>query len=178
MQLTKKKISPFPRISPKNPPPNPRPLHSSPPPPPLFFSKFCTPKKQKNVLPSPLPQLSGSEFSAEIITSTPDNVSLGDSIGRHIEVLWKEPSIKETFQVGLSNLSSLKSSAYFFDDIIRISYPNYTPTDEDILQSCYVTTGIADRTFNLIERGENIKVVCTGGRKNERTKWKRCFDDV
>ena len=54
--------------------------------------------------------------------------------------------------------------------------PNYMPTDQDILRSRVMTTGITETTFKVGEL--TYKLFDVGGQRSERKKWIHCFENV
>ncbi|KAH7668240.1 CBN-GPA-3 protein, partial [Aphelenchoides avenae] len=64
----------------------------------------------------------------------------------------------------------------FFDNLDRISDPNYMPTDQDILYTRIKTTGIVEVGFVI--KGVQFRVFDVGGQRSERKKWIHCFEDV
>ncbi|KAH8834412.1 G-protein complex alpha subunit GpaA/FadA [Flagelloscypha sp. PMI_526] len=86
-----------------------------------------------------------------------------------------DPAVKAA--IVRSNEFQLTDTArYFFDSLDRISAPNYTPTDQDILRSYLKTTGITQTTFLV---GKSVwEIHDVGGTRAERKKWIHCFDNV
>jgi guanine nucleotide-binding protein G(i) subunit alpha len=64
----------------------------------------------------------------------------------------------------------------FFDNVVRIASPSYTPTDDDILHARVKTTGIIEVKFIVDEL--TFRVVDVGGQRSERKKWIHCFENV
>ncbi|TFK44012.1 heterotrimeric G protein alpha subunit B [Crucibulum laeve] len=92
-----------------------------------------------------------------------------------IRSLWRDPAIKEA--VRRSREFQLNDSAvYYFNSIDRISSPRYLPTDQDILRSRVMTTGIAETTFKVGEL--TYKLFDVGEQRGERKKWIHCFENV
>eukprot|EP00010_Vexillifera_abyssalis_P003150 CAMPEP_0201560720 /NCGR_PEP_ID=MMETSP0173_2-20130828/78416_1 /ASSEMBLY_ACC=CAM_ASM_000268 /TAXON_ID=218659 /ORGANISM="Vexillifera sp., Strain DIVA3 564/2" /LENGTH=354 /DNA_ID=CAMNT_0047975179 /DNA_START=56 /DNA_END=1120 /DNA_ORIENTATION=+ len=101
--------------------------------------------------------------------------NLTEEIADAVENLWKDPAIQKVF--GRNNEFQLSdSSKYFFEDLDRITDPNYLPTEQDILRSRARTTGITEITFAC--EGTNFRMVDVGGQRSERKKWIHCFQDV
>jgi len=101
-----------------------------------------------------------------------------DEIIPLVKHLWNnESAIREVYR-NRAKLQLLDSAAYFFDNanLERISSPNYTPTQVDILRARLRTSGIVERTFNI--QNVNFKFLDVGGQRNERRKWIHCFEDV
>lgn len=57
----------------------------------------------------------------------------------------------------------------FFDELSRLSHPDYLPTDQDILHCRVRTTGISEEAFTV--DGMKLLVVDVGGQRSERKKW-------
>lgn len=69
-----------------------------------------------------------------------------------------------------------KTNYSFFNDIDRISDPNYIPNDQDVLYSRVKSTGITETKFVI---GDLVyRMVDVGGQRSERKKWIHCFEDV
>jgi len=68
------------------------------------------------------------------------------------------------------------NSDLFFNEIERVSVPDYQPTDTDILKLRMPTTGIVETVFEL--ESYKFRVLDVGGQRSERKKWMVCFPDV
>lgn len=89
--------------------------------------------------------------------------------------LWADAGVQECFQ--RSNEYHLEdNTAYYLNDLDRISAPEYIPTVEDILRSRDMTTGIVENKFTFKEL--TFKMVDVGGQRSERKKWIHCFEGV
>eukprot|EP00483_Globobulimina_turgida_P000476 UN00476 len=102
-------------------------------------------------------------------------MDVDESVATNVEILWKEPAIKEIFD----NRAKLKiddSSAYFFDEVRRIATRSYIPTDKDILLVRHRTTGVIEQKFSV--RGTGFDIFDVGGQRSERKKWIHCFEHV
>ena len=64
---------------------------------------------------------------------------------------------------------TIRSTRSFFDELPRLSHPDYLPTDQDILQVRIRTTGISEEQFTV--DGVKLLVVDVGGQRSERKKW-------
>jgi len=113
---------------------------------------------------------------AERILELSPNGDVWDvSIGRDIEQLWNDEGIQATFK--RSNEFQLNDSAnYYFDEIKRITKPEYIPTQPDVLRSRVRTTGIVETKFSI--KDMKFKMFDVGGQRNERKKWIHCFQGV
>ena len=65
---------------------------------------------------------------------------------------------------------------YFYDNLDRISLPDFVPTQQDILYCRKKTTGIHEFRLNI----SNVPFlfVDVGGQRTQRNKWLQCFDKV
>jgi len=70
----------------------------------------------------------------------------------------------------------LDSCGYFMENLDRIFSEDFEPTQQDILRTRLMTTGIIETQFTK----ENMlfKVYDVGGQRGERKKWIHAFDDV
>jgi GTPase SAR1 family protein len=68
------------------------------------------------------------------------------------------------------------SAEFYFNDVERLSAPDYLPSTDDVLRSRVRTTGIVQSEF--IIKGIEFAMFDVGGQRNERRKWIHCFDNV
>lgn len=127
----------------------------------------------------------GNEYSiaenkerAEKIAKLPAG---GDSwsreIGEDIAALWADKAIKDTFQHRDKAFQLNDSAAYFFDNVDRFcEYPNYVPSQDDILRARVRSTGIEEAEFEFDDL--SFRMFDVGGQRSERRKWIHCFDCV
>ncbi|KAJ8655346.1 hypothetical protein O0I10_009035 [Lichtheimia ornata] len=92
-----------------------------------------------------------------------------------LKSLWADEGIQDTFRRG--NTFALSDNVqFFYDHIDRVFRPDYSPTDQDIIQCRIKTTGIVETTFR---NGPIIYRMCdVGGQRSERKKWIHCFENV
>jgi guanine nucleotide-binding protein subunit alpha len=64
----------------------------------------------------------------------------------------------------------------YFDDVDRISLPNFVPNDQDVLRTRVKTSGITETKFLIGDL--TYRMVDVGGQRSERKKWIHCFEDV
>lgn len=99
------------------------------------------------------------------------------AIKEAIKFLWIDSGIQKIYSKLSHATFIIDSVPYFFDELERISAPNYVPTDADIVRARNTTTGISEVTFK--SRFFNIKMVDVGGQRSERDKkWVQCFENV
>jgi len=113
--------------------------------------------------------------SAAFIELLRRDAEINDEVAEHISILWKDAGIRATFDLR-GALSIPDSCSYFFEQVSRISDPNYLPNDTDILLVRKRTTGIIEEHFTIKETKFHIFDV--GGQRNERKKWIHCFENV
>jgi len=119
----------------------------------------------------------GNESRAQIIVSMPrdQEPAITKEIADAVTNLWVDNAIKQTFARS-SEYQLNDSTQYYFDNIVRISAPNYIPSEQDVLRSRVKTTGVLETVFEV----EDIifRLVDVGGQRSERRKWIHCFEDV
>jgi guanine nucleotide-binding protein G(i) subunit alpha len=96
-------------------------------------------------------------------------------IAESIKLLWADAGVQSCFD--RSREYQLNDSAkYYFDSVARISTPDYSPSDQDVLRSRVKTTGITETKFQV---GDLVyRMFDVGGQRSERKKWIHCFDSV
>ncbi|EHN02696.1 Gpa2p [Saccharomyces cerevisiae x Saccharomyces kudriavzevii VIN7] len=95
-----------------------------------------------------------------------------------ISKLWALPSTQTLIDgPNASKFYLMDSTPYFMENFTRVTSPNYRPTQQDILRSRQMTSGIFD---TVIDMGSDIKmhIYDVGGQRSERKKWIHCFDNV
>jgi len=115
------------------------------------------------------------EKAAEYIDYIRNDMDVDQNVAENVELLWKEPAIKEIFDAR-AKLKIDDSSQYFFEEVQRIATRSYIPTDRDILLVRHRTTGVIEQKFEI--RGTNFHIFDVGGQRSERKKWIHCFEHV
>eukprot|EP01084_Bolivina_argentea_P181242 313043_1 len=113
--------------------------------------------------------------AAQYIDYIRNDMDVDEQVAENVEILWKEPAVKEIFE----NRAKLKlddSSCYFFEDVRRIATRSYIPTDKDILLVRHRTTGVIEQKFDI--KGTTLHIFDVGGQRSERKKWIHCFEHV
>jgi len=89
--------------------------------------------------------------------------------------LWSDSGIREAFE-RRAEYQLTDSMGYFYDNLDRISLPDFVPTQQDILYCRKKTTGIHEFRLNI----SNVPFlfVDVGGQRTLRNKWLQCFDKV
>jgi GTPase SAR1 family protein len=116
---------------------------------------------------------------AEAVSSYPTPIPAGstlpDELAVSIKELWKDSGVQDCF-LRAYEYQLNDSAPYFFKSIDRILSPSYVPSEQDVLRSRVVTTGIIETTFRVNKL--IYRMVDVGGQRSERRKWIQCFDDV
>uniref|UniRef100_A0A3Q1EUL5 Guanine nucleotide binding protein (G protein) alpha v1 n=1 Tax=Acanthochromis polyacanthus TaxID=80966 RepID=A0A3Q1EUL5_9TELE len=92
-----------------------------------------------------------------------------------LSCLWADQGVRAAAARGYEY--ELNDSAlYFFENMNRITSPDFVPTETDVLRVRLRTTGVIETQFkvnHLIFRMYDV-----GGQRTERRKWIGCFEDV
>ncbi|KAI9046651.1 hypothetical protein LZ554_009393 [Drepanopeziza brunnea f. sp. 'monogermtubi'] len=119
-----------------------------------------------------------AEYHVQTIFMQPQQIegdNLPPEVGAAIGALWKDAGVQDCFK--RSREYQLNDSAkYYFDNIDRISLPDYMPNDQDVLRSRVKTTGITETTFIIGDL--TYRMFDVGGQRSERKKWIHCFENV
>ena len=116
----------------------------------------------------PRAELISSDRSLTELTLTPQ---FADAC----KALWQDPAIKAAY-VRRNEFQLFDSAAYFFDSLDRLTEPNYSPNNTDILFARARTSGIVETVFST--NGNTFRLVDVGGQRSERKKWIHCFEGV
>jgi len=92
-----------------------------------------------------------------------------------VKALWKDKGIQKTLE-NSSKFQLDDSTAYFLNDLDRVSTSGYVPSETDILHARAKTTGINEIPFSIDKM--NFRLVDVGGQRSERRKWLHCFEGV
>lgn len=92
-----------------------------------------------------------------------------------VKKLWRDPAIQKTWERS-DEFQLHEVAAYLFENLDRISSPNYIPDQADCLRCRARTTGIIETEFVL--ESTTFRMVDVGGQRSERKKWIHCFDNV
>ena len=92
-----------------------------------------------------------------------------------MKALWEDPGIQKTWE-RRSEYQIVESMKYYFDALDRIMLPSYMATQQDILLSRVLTSGIVTERYEIDQ--SQFEMYDVGGQRNERKKWIHCFDDV
>jgi len=92
-----------------------------------------------------------------------------------IKILWKDGGIREAFK-SRNKFQLYDQAQYFLDQPDRFAAPEFLPTEEDIIKCRGKTLGVVEMRFQL--EGNEFAITDVGGQRNERKKWKNCFENV
>jgi len=112
---------------------------------------------------------------ANKIKQTKGTDELTASVVADIQTLYEDPAIKSAL-LRSNEFQLLDSAEYYFKNIERIGSSGYTPTEEDVLRSRQMTTGIIETEWDI--KDTHFKMVDVGGQRNHRNKWIHCFEGV
>jgi len=108
-----------------------------------------------------------------IYSQRPERIS--PEMGQAVRTLWALPLFQNRFE-NRSDLQLIDAASYFFNEIDRLSKPDYLPSDQDIVNSRSRTSGLYEMMFKLA--GAPLRIVDVGGQRSERRKWIHCFEEV
>jgi guanine nucleotide-binding protein G(i) subunit alpha len=74
--------------------------------------------------------------------------SLDSKVGDAIAGIWSDASIPKVFE-HQNEFYLMDSAPYFFDEVRRITAPDYIPTEADVLRARTKTTGIYETRFQM-----------------------------
>lgn len=74
------------------------------------------------------------------------------------------------------NITVLIIQFSFLNNCERFADPDFTPTNEDILRTRVMTSGIIETKFEV--DGLEFIIIDVGGQRSERRKWIHCFENV
>ncbi|KAJ3122584.1 hypothetical protein HK100_011909 [Physocladia obscura] len=91
-----------------------------------------------------------------------------------LKLLWADSGVRYCFS--RSNEFQIIDLSYFMQDIDKFNSNEYIPTNQDILASRVMTSGVGETQVMI--RGMVFRVFDVGGQRNERRKWIHVFDNV
>lgn len=96
-------------------------------------------------------------------------------LGHALSCLWADQGVRAA--AGRGYEYELNDSAlYFFENMSRITSPDYVPTETDLLRVRLRTTGVIETQFKV--KHLHFRMYDVGGQRTERRKWIGCFEDV
>ncbi|XP_033642587.1 guanine nucleotide-binding protein G(s) subunit alpha-like [Asterias rubens] len=91
------------------------------------------------------------------------------------KLLWEDDGVLECY-TRANEYQLIDSAEYFLSRIDEIREPDFLPSNQDILRSRKITTGILETCFDV--KNINFQMLDVGGQRDERKKWIQCFSDV
>ncbi|VDC03814.1 unnamed protein product [Peniophora sp. CBMAI 1063] len=94
--------------------------------------------------------------------------------------LWHNRTVRTRLAIRKVRLE--EESGFFLDDLERITHPNYTPSEDDVLKARLKTIGVSEHKFEMEagdQRGTEWRIVDVGGSRFQcAATWVPFFDDV
>eukprot|EP00475_Leptophrys_vorax_P025344 TRINITY_DN3550_c0_g1_i1.p1 TRINITY_DN3550_c0_g1~~TRINITY_DN3550_c0_g1_i1.p1 ORF type:complete len:359 (+),score=97.03 TRINITY_DN3550_c0_g1_i1:100-1176(+) len=116
-----------------------------------------------------------NQASKQFIQEMKNEAQVDAEVAGHIERLWGDQGIKDTY-AERAKFQLIDSSEYFFGRLSEMCKPGYIPSEQDMLRTRVRTTGMVETNFEI--DGTKFKMFDVGGQRNERKKWIHCFDAV
>ncbi|EEP79588.1 guanine nucleotide-binding protein alpha-3 subunit [Uncinocarpus reesii 1704] len=128
-----------------------------------------------NILPSSSRVREFMDYLDEYSIDPDPNTPLDPKVGEAVTYLWNDPCIPAVLD-RQNEFYLMDSAPYFFDEVKRISMPDYIPNEADVLRARTKTTGIYETRFTMGQL--SIHMFDVGGQRSERKKWIHCFENV
>ncbi|CAE6435368.1 unnamed protein product [Rhizoctonia solani] len=116
-----------------------------------------------------------AEHDGEAINTDDPAVTL-EACAADMKLLWGCPVIHQYLKE--AGLFIEDMSGFFLNDIERITFPGYIPTDDDILRSRVKTIAPTETVLPNLEQGLEWRMYDVGGARRQRAKWAPFFDDM
>jgi guanine nucleotide-binding protein G(i) subunit alpha len=98
-----------------------------------------------------------------------------DETAHAVRSLWLDAGFQDAIRRG-QEYQLPDSFQYYATEVGRLMSSDYVPTDEDILRSSVMTTGITESFLSYYTL--EYRFIDVGGKRSERKKWIHVFDDV
>ncbi|KAJ3200732.1 guanine nucleotide-binding protein subunit alpha [Entophlyctis luteolus] len=92
-----------------------------------------------------------------------------------VVVVWKDKGVQYCYSRA-NEFQLVDCCAYFLNRAKEVCDPDYTPTEQDILNTRQMTTAVSE-TKIMVEK-KLFRIFDVGGQRGERKKWAPYFDDV
>ena len=91
------------------------------------------------------------------------------------EVLWSDGGVQKCFERS-NEYQLIDCAKYFLDKVSAVKREDFDPSEQDILRTRVLTSGIFETRFRV----DKVKfhMFDVGGQRDERRKWIQCFNDV
>ncbi|KAI9672475.1 MAG: Guanine nucleotide-binding protein alpha-2 subunit [Caeruleum heppii] len=131
--------------------------------------------RQFDIEPETIRNIEFSDYIVDYQIDPDPHTPLNPRVGEAITSLWKDASVPVVLE-RQSEFYLMDSAPYFFEEALRISAPEYIPTEADVLRARTKTTGIYETRFTMGQL--SIHMFDVGGQRSERKKWIHCFEHV
>jgi len=118
-------------------------------------------------------------FSRQMLKMTRADFVMNTETAKKIAKLLSEPAV-EKFRAtyDLRRMDTEYNIEYIFQNLDRISAPDYVPTNQDILKARQRTSGLPISEFTTKHPKVTWKFVDAGGQQTEIRKWRAAFEGV
>lgn len=89
-----------------------------------------------------------AEFLLEYQPESGPQASIDQDVGVAVQAIWNDPA-KALLMDHQTEFYLMDSAEYFFQEAVRISSPDYLPTEMDVLRARTKTTGIYETRFQM-----------------------------
>ncbi|XP_041479834.1 guanine nucleotide-binding protein G(s) subunit alpha-like [Lytechinus variegatus] len=113
--------------------------------------------------------------SFEFIRSCDPQCEVSSEFLRNTQRLWKDDGLQNCLSRA-NEFQLLDSANYFLDKIEEIMEPDFIPSDQDIVRTRKMTTGVVETWFDI--NNVTFHMLDVGGQRDERKKWIQCFSDI
>jgi len=117
----------------------------------------------------------GIRKAALAIKAVRNNSKLTPQVVEYLKELWSHEVIQKMYELR-NEICVPDSTQYFFDDLDRVTDPEYVPEDKDLILVRYRTTGMLEKNFVI--KDHKFKICDVGGQRSERRKWMNFFSNV
>ncbi|XP_006819306.1 guanine nucleotide-binding protein G(s) subunit alpha-like [Saccoglossus kowalevskii] len=93
----------------------------------------------------------------------------------HVQCLWDDDGVRQCYERS-NEYQLIDSAKYFLDRADKIGKEDFVPSDQDILRSRSITTGIFQTRFSV--KGVHFHMFDVGGQRDQRMKWIQLFNDT
>jgi len=92
-----------------------------------------------------------------------------------IKKIWETPAVQEAVEKK-AEFQLNDSAQFFFENLERISTPNYVPEYSDILRARQMTTGV--QCIEFVLDGYQFVILDAGGQRSQRHDWSSFFEGL
>jgi hypothetical protein len=92
-----------------------------------------------------------------------------------IKKIWETPAVQDAVEKK-AEFQLNDSAQFFFENLERISTPNYVPEYSDILRARQMTTGV--QCIEFVLDGYQFVILDAGGQRSQRHDWSSFFEGL